>query len=355
MSWGVKEATLAAPWGIRSLNGPVRFYYVLEGDCRVEIDAPQTTALLRPGDFALIMHDCDHCLRDGPNSPTIPIEQVYKDNTSHADLRLFCGGKQAHAKLILGHFLFEQRGADAFMRSLPRFIHIGGENGETAPWLGNTLRLLLTESVQTLPGRRAIANRLAQVMFIQAVRSSLSAPAQRGTSLAVLIDPDVLPVLEAIHARLESPWTVAAMAEVVCMSRSVFAARFKSLMSQSPMQYLLECRMRKALALLAENRYSIKHIAHMVGYRTQASFSSAFKRWSGKSPGSCRKRAVDSTEANVGQFLDSYIAGKRLAPAEHPVNPAETAVFAAKPGSSPNSESIIRRRLQGGPEASAQN
>jgi AraC family transcriptional regulator, alkane utilization regulator len=354
-NWGVKEATFAAPWGIRSVNGPMRFYCLLEGACRVEINAAATTVLLRPGDLALIMQDCDHCLRDGPDSPTIPIEQVCNDSTSHAGLRLFCGAKQAHARLILGYFLFEQHGAGAFMRSLPRIIHISGKNGETAPWLGNTLRILLNESDQTLPGRRPIANRIAQVMFIQAVRSSLATPTQKSeTAMAGQVDPDILPVLEAIHARLEFSWTVASMAEVVCMSRSVFAARFKTLMSQSPIRYLLDCRMRKATALLAQDRCSIKHIAHVVGYRTQASFSSAFKRWSGKSPGRCRKGAKESTEANVNRFLDSYIVGERSATAKRPENRAETAVFVDQPGPLPASESIIRRRLQCGEEASAQ-
>jgi AraC family transcriptional regulator, alkane utilization regulator len=355
INWGVKEATLAAPWGIRSVNGPVRFYCLLEGACRLEIGAPETTALLRPGDLALIMQDCDHCLRDAPNSPTIPIEQVGKDNSSHTGLRLFCGAKQTHAKLMLGYFRFEQHGAGAFMRSLPRFIHLRGENGDAAPWLGNTLRLLLNESDQTLPGRRAIANRIAQVMFIQAVRSSLATPTQNSeTTLAGQVDPDILPVLEAIHARLESSWTVASMAEVVCMSRSVFAARFKTLMSQSPIRYLLDCRMRKATALLVQDRCSIKHIAHVVGYRTQASFSSAFKRWSGKSPGRCRKGAKESTEANVNRFIDSYIAGERSTTAKRPTNRAETAVFVDQPGPLPAPESIIRRHLQCGEEASAQ-
>jgi AraC-like DNA-binding protein len=77
---------------------------------------------------------------------------------------------------------------------------------------------------------------------------------------------------------------VAELARRVCLSRSVFASRFKNLLSTSPMQYLMERRMQKACELLAEGQYGIKQIASQVGYASKAAFSNAFKRWSGQSP-----------------------------------------------------------------------
>jgi AraC-like DNA-binding protein len=91
---------------------------------------------------------------------------------------------------------------------------------------------------------------------------------------------------------------VAALADRVCLSRSVFAARFKSLLSKSPMQYLFDCRMQKACAMLSEDRYGIKEIASHVGYATEGAFSNAFKRWSGQSPGSFRRLILKPHDHN---------------------------------------------------------
>jgi AraC-like DNA-binding protein len=136
-------------------------------------------------------------------------------------------------------------------------------------------------------------------MAIQTIRTSLTAlPDGRGKLFAALMDPDIGPVLGLIHAQPELSWTVASLAERVCMSRSVFAARFKALVSKSPIRYLLECRMRIARALLSEGRYSIKEIAGLVGYATEAAFSSAFKRWSGQAPGHFRHNALKEAEPN---------------------------------------------------------
>jgi AraC-like DNA-binding protein len=79
----------------------------------------------------------------------------------------------------------------------------------------------------------------------------------------------------------------------------VFALKFKTMTSKSPMQYLLECRMRKACDLLMEDHYAIKEIASRVGYASDAAFSSAFKRWNGKAPGAFRRLAYANTNVNV--------------------------------------------------------
>jgi AraC-like DNA-binding protein len=112
------------------------------------------------------------------------------------------------------------------------------------------------------------------------------------------IDPDIGRILELMHAQPELPWTVASLADRICISRSRFAERFKALLSKSPIQYLFEHRMAKACALLTEDHYKIKEIAARVGYSTEAAFSKAFKRWSGMAPGTCRKPVFPDADFN---------------------------------------------------------
>ena len=73
------------------------------------------------------------------------------------------------------------------------------------------------------------------------------------------------------------------------MSRSAFAARFKELVGESPMQYITRWRMNVALTWLQEENLSLGELATRLGYRSEAAFSRAFKRFIGVSPGAARR------------------------------------------------------------------
>jgi transcriptional regulator GlxA family with amidase domain len=133
--------------------------------------------------------------------------------------------------------------------------------------------------------------------MLQEVRSCFASPcAEASDPDAAVRDPDIIQILEWMHAQPELPWTVASLADRICISRSRFAERFKTLLSKTPLQYLFELRMRNASAMLAEGRHRIKDVAARVGYSSEAAFSKAFKRWSGIAPGAYRQ----STSENAG-------------------------------------------------------
>ena len=123
------------------------------------------------------------------------------------------------------------------------------------------LRLVTRKSSSSQFGGQAIVDHLVQIIFIQAVGDfATGMPENNGGWLGAVMDPDIGPVLAAMHGRLEWPWTVALLAKRARMSRSVFAAQFKTLLSKPPQQYLLECRMRKACELLVDGEDEIKRI-----------------------------------------------------------------------------------------------
>jgi AraC-like DNA-binding protein len=95
--------------------------------------------------------------------------------------------------------------------------------------------------------------------------------------------------LALLHARVEHPWTVAALAARVGLSRSSFAARFHQLVGEPPLQYLARWRMARAAELLEDRKLGIDEIAGRVGYESVPSFTKAFKRWQGNSPGAFRR------------------------------------------------------------------
>jgi AraC-like DNA-binding protein len=100
--------------------------------------------------------------------------------------------------------------------------------------------------------------------------------------------------LSAIHDRVNTPWTVESLAEAAGMSRSAFAARFKELLGQTPLEYVTEWRMQKAMQLLQQRDKKLIDVARSVGYESDAAFSKAFKRVVGANPGEYLKRGYQN-------------------------------------------------------------
>ena len=102
-------------------------------------------------------------------------------------------------------------------------------------------------------GRCQCLSRLAEVLFIQVLRAHIASGPERNKGwLRAVFDPQVGTALSAIHDSVHTPWTVESLAEAAGMSRSAFAARFKELLGQTPLEYVTEWRMQKAMQLLQQ-------------------------------------------------------------------------------------------------------
>jgi AraC-like DNA-binding protein len=73
------------------------------------------------------------------------------------------------------------------------------------------------------------------------------------------------------------------------MSRSAFSARFSNLLGEPPMQHVARLRMDVALRRLREGA-SVTEVALDLGYRSEAAFSRAFKRYTGHAPSEIKSR-----------------------------------------------------------------
>jgi len=102
---------------------------------------------------------------------------------------------------------------------------------------------------------------------------------------------------------VNTPWTVESLAGAAGMSRSAFAARFKELLGQTPLEYVTEWRMQKAMQLLQQRDKKLMDIARLVGYESDAAFSKAFKRVVGANPGGYFKRDFEGN-GNTGIVKD---------------------------------------------------
>jgi len=91
-------------------------------------------------------------------------------------------------------------------------------------------------------------------------------------------------VQEYVMTHLASPISLADLAGATGLSRSYFAAQFRAATGCRPHEYVMEQRVERAQAMLAEGDTPIVEVALSVGFQTQAHFSTVFKRLTGASP-----------------------------------------------------------------------
>jgi AraC-like DNA-binding protein len=105
--------------------------------------------------------------------------------------------------------------------------------------------------------------------------------------------------LSLLHARPEYSWNVGSLARQLGVSRSAFAQRFKSVVGEGPMHYLVRIRMQYAAAEIRCGRRSLHEIATALGYQSEAAFSRAFSQRVGMSPGRFRKTTQSGRSTEV--------------------------------------------------------
>jgi AraC-like DNA-binding protein len=154
---------------------------------------------------------------------------------------------------------------------------------------GPLMDLLISEVDRDEPGQQAVLDRLLDLALIATLRAWFARPeAEAPGWYKAQRDPVVGPALQRIHDDPAEPWTVAALAGDVGVSRSVFAQRFTDLMGESPMAYLTGWRIAVAADLLRETDATIEAIARKVGYANAFALSVAFKRVRGVTPSQFR-------------------------------------------------------------------
>lgn len=193
--------------------------------------------------------------------------------------------------LVCGVVRFDHPAAHHLISVLPRMIRVEAAGSPHLDWLQSTLRFMAAEAQELKPGGETVITRLADILVIQAIRSWIERdPAAQSGWLGALRDQQIGRAITLIHREPARTWSVACLAHEVAMSRSAFAARFTELVGEPPMQYVTRWRMLVAQTWLKEESATIGELAIRLGYRSEAAFSRAFKRFTGVSPGAARRR-----------------------------------------------------------------
>jgi AraC-like DNA-binding protein len=260
---------------------------VARGKCWLSLDSIPEPILLTGGDCWLLARGDAHSLRDNPGRATKPYADVRRHKING---QLDFGGGGAPTTIITGNFILDRESSKWITDLLPPLILFKVEGAKTGT-LQTTVRLLEAEMEGHDIGSGIVASRLADIIFVQVIR--VYASSGEGSNpgwLRALSDHQISLTLHSIHENFQKPWTVATLAETTGMSRSAFAARFKEVVGETPLEYLTRWRMRKATQLLRGKGHKLAEVAELVGYDSEGAFSKAFKREVGISPGAYRRQ-----------------------------------------------------------------
>jgi AraC-like DNA-binding protein len=304
-AFGLHRLEATAPWGVRQEDQPehkvtpsgertspmdlAHFAMLSRGNCWLSVEGIPEPIPLTGGDCFLLAKGTSIVLRDSPR--TRP-KWTFREMGARANGNVaLCGGGGTPTTIVCGSLSFDRASLKPITQLLPSFILMKAHEARTHA-LHTTVQALASEMAAQAPGSEVVATRLAEVLFIQILRAHIASRPERNRGwLRAVFDPQLGIALSAIHAKVNSRWTVESLAEAAGMSRSAFAARFKELLGQTPLEYVTEWRMQKAMQLLEQRDKKLMDVARLVGYESDAAFSKAFKRVVGANTSEYIKRA----------------------------------------------------------------
>ncbi len=284
------RAEFTAPWGASTegISG-LMFHIILSGNGFLTLEGEEPIPL-GTGDLILMPHGHTHHLQSDPSAPIVKFTDLMVGGPLRKPAVMRSGGGGAVTTFTCGRMEFDRGEMHPLLAQLPPVIHIKGGGDGAREWLEITSRLISDELRANRIGTAALFERLAGVLFIQVIRSYVeSLPADQAGWLGALRDSRIGETLELIHEAPAHAWSVGELAREVGMSRSAFAGRFKSLVGETPMQYLTRWRMHRAAHYLRTEGLPVSQVADRIGYESSATFSKAFKRYIGAAPAAYRR------------------------------------------------------------------
>jgi AraC-like DNA-binding protein len=268
----------AGRWGVRYSDfGEPSFCTVIDGRCRLAVDG-EDPVTLEAGDFVLLPATPGFVLsgfepvtpqRLDPKKMAAQAEEVrHGKRTGPPDVRL-----------LGGYFVFDSPDAALLVSLLPALVHV-----RSAGRLSTLVRLVGDEAVARRSGRDLVLARLVEVLLIETLRATSGDGAPPGL-LRGLADARVAAAIRAIHSDPARAWSVGDLAKKASLSRSAFFDRFTRTVGVAPMAYLVAWRMAVAKDLLRRPDAALDDVASRVGYGSASTFSTAFRRHVGQSPG----------------------------------------------------------------------
>jgi AraC-like DNA-binding protein len=250
---------------------------VVDGEPAMEISA---------GEIVLLPRNDVHRLASAPGLAPVNARELVQPTDGLPRIRHGGGGEATH--MVCG-FLASDDVHNPLIAALPRLLKIDVRGDTSRDWIESSIRFAAAELAHGRTASASIISRLSELLFIEAIRRYAETLTHEEAGwLQGLKDPHVGRALALIHQNVGAPWSAEGLARTVALSRSAFVDRFRDLVGIPPIRYITLRRLQTAKLRLRETAKTIGELAFSVGYASEESFSRAFKREFGLSPGQWR-------------------------------------------------------------------
>ncbi|MBP0588674.1 helix-turn-helix transcriptional regulator [Paraburkholderia sp. LEh10] len=214
-------------------------------------------------------------------APGVPTRAEF---TSSADVLHLFVSQQVLAECYQD--LFQQPRADEIVLDDPQLIRDPvlerlGQALAVSQSADAALGKLFTDSVSL-----AIVSRVVARHYARATRRSREA--------APLPQWRMNRVIEFVDAHLSQPIGLAEIASSAGLTRMHFAAQFRRATGLRPHEYLLRRRVEHAQHLLTTSKHNVMDVALSCGFRSQAHFTTVFKKFVGETPFRWKEKSNDA-------------------------------------------------------------
>jgi AraC-like DNA-binding protein len=264
---------VGAPFVLRGLTGAVSLCYLFRrGSAWLEVQSPRPTVSFVPEGAVIGLSGLiPHWFKAAPTAATALSAPMRLQ-----PLRAPASGDD-QCDIIVGHAPIEVLAQSTLIAGVT-VIPPGGPLWRRIWRAMEAAEEELTDDPPR-PGAPAAVRRCAELMLLNITRWIVErAAAGDMDGLSALGDPRLMRALAAAARDPLRNWTLGRMAQIAGMSRTAFAARFHQLTGASPLQTVVQMRLRRAAAELAHTASSVEEIAARAGYGSSAAFIRAFSR-----------------------------------------------------------------------------
>ncbi|NKB78090.1 MAG: helix-turn-helix domain-containing protein [Gammaproteobacteria bacterium] len=280
------HAKLAAPWGISFAPMKIpRFHIALSGECFIGTKDDQFLRLQQM-EIAMIPTGNAHWVADQPNSKLVESESV--GEACELNRPMFQKGEITNL-LMCGLVQYDEDTPHPIFDTLPDVLHFSEELISESTW--STIKLIDGEIQRKKNNSSPIIDRLTEALFLQLLEAYVERNEQDIGFFAALGDPRLKQALALIHHNPETNWTVTSLGKEIGMSKATLNRHFQHTIGLTPIAYIKNWKMMKALNLAKYSSFSLEQVAEFVGFSSARTLNKAFLRHYGYTPSHARKSA----------------------------------------------------------------
>lgn len=277
----------------------VVFHVVVEGACWVGADDGERCEL-RAGDLVGFPRgdahwmgslDADRGSGTASRAASVSLDALLPPPPWDELPRVSIEGIGDRSRILCFYLRCDELLHNPLLQSLPWMLVARPGDAPSSQWLASNVRYLVREARRPCPGSGCVIARLTELLFIEVLRLHIEQLDAQATGwFAALADRRLARALHAIHSRPAEAWTATSLGRHAGLSRSALVQRFGEVLGISPMRYLADWRMQLGAQVLLSSGTTLASAAERAGYASEEAFSRAFKRYTGESPASWRRR-----------------------------------------------------------------